>query len=370
MHCWAPTRTIRPSSHDGASVGKQTIEDTGPLTKKRMETIDDESREAARDFIDAAERGRTSRSSSGNSTHMHFRTHVKPESSGRPGRGSRRITTTMIEHDNTSARCWIARRPGHRGQHHRHVLHRQRPAHEHLAGRRHDAVPQREEHQLGGRLPRAGIVRWPGKIKAGVVSNEIVSHHDWLPTLLAAAGEPDIKEKLLKGHQVGDRTFKVHLDGYNLLPYLTGEEEEEPAPGFFYFTDDGDLVAVRFDNWKFVFMEQRAAGRCGSGPSPSAAARPEDLQPADRPLRARGHHLEHLLRLADRPRLPRSLPHRHRAGSSKRSRSSPRGKRHPASASTRPTRRCCRLVATRTRAPKDRGRSTAPNPRFAALRER
>ena len=104
------------------------------------------------------------------------------------------------------------------------------------------------------------VVRWPGKIPAGTISNEIVSLLDWLPTLLAAAGEPDIKEKLKKGHKVGDKTFKVHLDGYNLLPYLLGNEKKSPRIELFYFSDDGDLVAVRYDNWKLVFMEQRVRG--------------------------------------------------------------------------------------------------------------
>jgi arylsulfatase len=104
------------------------------------------------------------------------------------------------------------------------------------------------------------MVRWPGKIKAGSVSNEIVSHMDWLPTFLAAAGEPDIKKKLLKGHKAGKKTFKVHLDGFNLLPYLTGEEKKGPRESFFYFSDDGDLIALRYDNWKLVFAEQRCQG--------------------------------------------------------------------------------------------------------------
>jgi arylsulfatase A-like enzyme len=104
------------------------------------------------------------------------------------------------------------------------------------------------------------MIRWPGKIKAGTISNEIVGHHDWLPTFLAAAGEPDIVEKLKTGHQAGDKNFKVHIDGYNLLPHSTGEAEHSPRPGFVYFSDDGDLLAVRFDNWKMVFMEQRVQG--------------------------------------------------------------------------------------------------------------
>jgi len=104
------------------------------------------------------------------------------------------------------------------------------------------------------------LVRWPGKIPAGVVSNEIIQHHDWLPTFLAAAGDAAIKEKLLKGHEAAGKKFKVHIDGYNLLPYLTGIEKESPRKGFIYFDDDGDLVAVRAGNWKAVFMEQRCEG--------------------------------------------------------------------------------------------------------------
>jgi arylsulfatase len=104
------------------------------------------------------------------------------------------------------------------------------------------------------------MVRWPGHIKPGLVANDIVSHLDWMPTLLAAAGVPDVKEQLLKGMKVGDTTFKVHLDGYNLLPYLTGQEQHSPRKEFFYFNDDGDLVAYRYQNWKAVFAEQKKPG--------------------------------------------------------------------------------------------------------------
>jgi arylsulfatase len=104
------------------------------------------------------------------------------------------------------------------------------------------------------------MVRWPGKIPAGVVSNEIISHTDWLPTLLAAAGEPEINEKLKQGHQAGDKHFKVHIDGYNFLPHFTGQADKGPRQGIIYFSDDGDLVGLRYDNWKFVFAEQRVQG--------------------------------------------------------------------------------------------------------------
>jgi arylsulfatase len=105
------------------------------------------------------------------------------------------------------------------------------------------------------------------------VSNEIVSHLDWLPTFLAAAGEPRIKEKLLKGHKAGNKNFNVHLDGFNLLPYLTGDVEHSPRQGFFYFSDDGDLTGIRFDNWKIVFMEQRAVGTLRIWAEPFTALR-------------------------------------------------------------------------------------------------
>jgi arylsulfatase len=110
----------------------------------------------------------------------------------------------------------------------------------------------------GWRVPCA--IRWPGMIKPGTVSNEIFSHTDMLPTLLAAAGEPDIVAKLKKGHKAGNKTFKVHIDGYNLLPFLKGEVKENPRKGFLYWSDDGDLMALRVGNWKCHFMVQNAKG--------------------------------------------------------------------------------------------------------------
>jgi arylsulfatase len=104
------------------------------------------------------------------------------------------------------------------------------------------------------------MIRWPGKIKAGAVSNEIMSHLDWMPTILAAAGVPAVKEKLLKGYAADGKTYKVHLDGYNFLPYLTGQEEKAPRKEFFYFSDEGDLMALRYNNWKVHFMVQDQKG--------------------------------------------------------------------------------------------------------------
>ena len=113
------------------------------------------------------------------------------------------------------------------------------------------------------------LVRWPGKIKPGQISNEIVQHHDWFPTFLAMAGDPDVVEKLKKGYQAIGRTYKNHIDGFNLVPYLTGEAKESPRKLFVYLSDDGDVLGVRYDNWKVVFMEQRCPARCRSGRSRS-----------------------------------------------------------------------------------------------------
>ena len=110
----------------------------------------------------------------------------------------------------------------------------------------------------GWRVP--AMVRWPGNIKAGSVSNEIMHHMDWLPTFLAAAGQPQIKEKLLKGYSAIGRNYKVHLDGYNFLPFLTGKSNEAPRREIFYFSDDGDLTALRYNDWKLIFMEQKTQG--------------------------------------------------------------------------------------------------------------
>jgi arylsulfatase A-like enzyme len=104
------------------------------------------------------------------------------------------------------------------------------------------------------------LVRWPGKIKPGTVSNEMIAHHDWLPTILAMAGDPEVTDKLLKGYKIGDMTYKVHLDGHNLVPYFTGEVAKSPRQWFLYVNDDQQLVALRYDNWKIVFMEQRQPG--------------------------------------------------------------------------------------------------------------
>ena len=243
-------------------VGKQTIEDTGPLTRKRMETIDDETSAAAIDFIERQSKAGKPFFCWFNSTRMHLRTHVAADRRSPPGLTARtEYADGMVEHD------------GHVGK----VL----KALDDLKITDNTIVlyttdngphmntwpdgamtPFRSEKNTNweGAFRVPAMIRWPGKISPESVSNEIVSGHDWIQTFLAAVGESDVKEKLLKGHEAAGKTFKVHLDGFNQLPYLTGEVDKSPRRGFFYFNDDGDLVAMRVENWKVVFMEQRAPG--------------------------------------------------------------------------------------------------------------
>jgi arylsulfatase A-like enzyme len=123
-------------------------------------------------------------------------------------------------------------------------------------------TPYRSEKDTNweGAFRVPAMIRWAGHIKPGTVSNDIFGSHDWFPTLLAAAGDTGVKDRLLQGWSIGDRTYRVHIDGYNQLPYLTGQQEHSARRGFIYFNDDGQLVAIRFDNWKLVFLEQKTPG--------------------------------------------------------------------------------------------------------------
>jgi arylsulfatase A-like enzyme len=240
------------------------IEDTGPLTRKRMETVDEEFRDAAVDFIQRQHQAGTPFFVWFNATHMHLRTHTKPESLGQAGRWQSPYHDTMIDHDKVVGS--LLDKLDELGIAEDTIVVYGTDNGPHMNTWPDGAMtPFRSEKNTNweGAFRVPFMVRWPGRIAAGTVSNEIVSHLDWLPTFLAAAGEPDIKDKLLQGHQAGDKRFRVHLDGYNLLPYLTGQEAKSPRPGFFYFSDDGDLIALRYDNWKLTFMEQRAAGTLG-----------------------------------------------------------------------------------------------------------
>jgi len=239
--------------------GTQEIEDTGPLTRKRMETIDEEITAGALDFIERQAKAGTPFFCWWNSTRMHVFTHLKQESEGKTGLGI--YPDGMVEHD------------GHVGQllakldeldiaDNTIVMWSTDNGAEELSWPDGGTTPFRGEKDTnwegGWRVPCA--IRWPGVIKPGTVYNEIFSHQDMLPTLLAAAGEPDIVEKVKKGHQAGTKSFKVHLDGFNLIPFFKGEVKESPRPGFLYWSDEGDLMAIRYGEWKVHFMEQRGEG--------------------------------------------------------------------------------------------------------------
>jgi arylsulfatase len=240
--------------------GTQKIEDTGPLTRKRMETVDDETSDRALAFIDEQHKAGKPWFVWWNGTRMHLRTHVKPELRGISGQDE--YSDGMVEHDRHVGR-FLAKLDELGIAENTILFYSTDNGPHYNSWPDAAATPFRGEKNTnwegGWRVP--AMVRWPGKIAAGAWSSQIVHHMDWLPTFLAAAGDPDIKENLLKGgvKAIG-RSYKVHLDGYNLLPMLTGQTEESPRNEIFYFSDDGDLTALRYRDWKLVFMEQRAQG--------------------------------------------------------------------------------------------------------------
>ncbi|AGH50307.1 arylsulfatase [Sphingomonas sp. MM-1] len=261
LHCFAQDKEDTTEEPRWGKVGKQKIKDTGPLTKERMETCDDDFVEHARAFIKKAHADGVPFFVWLNTTHMHMFTHTKKESLGQAGRWQSPYHDTMIDHDGNVGQMLD-------------LLDELGIVDDTFVMYSTDNGPHRNSWPDGGTTPFRSekntnwegafrvplLVRWPGKVKAGHVANGIVQHHDWLPTFLAIAGEPDVVEKLKKGHEANGKTFKNHIDGVNLLPYLTGEEEESPRKLFFYFSDDGDVLGVRYDNWKIVFMEQRVRG--------------------------------------------------------------------------------------------------------------
>jgi arylsulfatase len=239
--------------------GTQRIEDTGPLTKKRMQTVDDEVTAATLGFIDRAHKEGKPFFVWWNSTRMHIWTHLKKESEGKTGLGV--YADGMVEHD------------GHVGQllakldelgiaDDTIVIYSTDNGAECMTWPDGGSTPFRGEKNTnwegGYRVPC--LIRWPSVIKPGTVSNGIFAHEDVLPTLLTAAGAPNIRERLMEGHQAGGKKFTVHLDGYDLLPLLKGEAKESPRKDFLYWSDDGNLVALRYNDWKIVFLEQRAHG--------------------------------------------------------------------------------------------------------------
>ena len=246
-------RGVIKSSADGQ------IEDTGPLTRKRMETVDEEVTAGAIDFMERAAKAEKPFFLWWNSTRMHVITRLKAESQGVTGLGV--YADGMVEHD------------GHVGEildkleelglaENTIIMYSSDNGAEVFTWPDGGMTPFRNEKNSnwegGYRVPT--MIKWPGVIEPGTVYNDVFSHEDMLPTIMAAVGEPDIKEKLLEGHRANGRKYKVHLDGYNMLPYFKGEVDEGPRKEFFYWTDDGQLANLRYGRWKMVFMEQRGHG--------------------------------------------------------------------------------------------------------------
>jgi arylsulfatase A-like enzyme len=258
LKCRASDRDDPTEDARFGRVGKQTIEDTGPLSRKRMETVDEEFLGAAMDFIDRQHKAGKPFFCWFNSTRMHIYTHLKKESKGKTGLGI--VADGMTEFDgmvgqllkqlddlgiaNDTIVVWTTDNGA-----------------EVFSWPDGGTTPFRGEKNTnwegGYRVPC--VMRWPGVIKPDTEINDITSHEDFVPTLVSAAGESAVTEKLLAGYTAGDKTFKVHLDGYDQRALLSGAGPSKRQE-YFYWTDGGDLAGLRYDRWKFVFMEQRAEG--------------------------------------------------------------------------------------------------------------
>ncbi len=248
-------RGIIHSKADGK--GGQTIENLGPLTRKRMETVDEETLEAAKDFITRQAKADKPFFVWWNGTRMHFRTHVKPEHIGISGQDE--YGDGMVEHDMHVgellkliddlglANNTIVQYSTDNGPHYNTWPD---------AGTTPFHGEKNSNWEGAFRVP--AFIRWPGHFPANVTLNGIVSHEDWLPTFAAVAGAPDIKEKLLQGATVNGRKYKNHIDGYNLLDYLSGNVKESPRNEFIYVGDDGGVMAIRVGDWKAIYLENRA----------------------------------------------------------------------------------------------------------------
>ena len=239
------------------------IEDTGPLNRKRMETIDDETTKACIDYMTRQHTAGTPFFVWMNFTRMHVFTHVRPEYRGKSGMPGNEYADGMWEMDQNMGKL-LQSVEDLKIADNTIVLFTTDNGPNQFTWPDAATTPYRNEKNSNweGAYRVPAMIRWPGHIAAGTVSNDMVSGLDWFPTLLAAAGDTSVKERLLNGWapKTGGPTFKNHLDGYNLLPYLEGKEPHSPRHEFFYFDDDGMLVSARFDDWKFVFCEQRAPG--------------------------------------------------------------------------------------------------------------
>jgi arylsulfatase A-like enzyme len=236
-------------------------EDTGPLTAKRMETIDDETSTACMDWMDKQVKAGKPFFAWMNFTHMHMFTHIRPDYHGKSGLPGNDYADGMWEHDQDVGK--LLKKLDDLGvANNTIVLYTTDNGPNMFSWPDAAMSPFRNEKDSNyeGAFRVPAMIRWPGHIKPNTWSTEIVSGLDWFPTLLAAAGNPNIKDQLLKGTGPGGMAHKVHLDGYNILPYLTGQEAHSPRHDFYYFDDDGLLVAVRHEDWKGIFCEQRMPG--------------------------------------------------------------------------------------------------------------
>ena len=238
-------RGVIHSKADGK--GGQTIENTGPLTKKRMETIDEESLAVAKDFIKKQHEAGQPFFCWWNATRMHFRTHVKAENRHK---GNDEYTDGMIEHDAMVGELL-------------NLVDELKLGDDTIVMYSTDNGPHYNTWPDAGTTPFHGEKnsnweRWPGHFPAGVTLNGIVSHEDWLPTFAAAAGAPDIKEKLLKGVELNGRKYKNYIDGYDQMDYLSGKTETSPRNEFIYVGDDGNIMSIRVGDWKATYLENRA----------------------------------------------------------------------------------------------------------------
>jgi len=250
---WGPRGVLRATS-DGK------IEDTGPLTIKRMETVDEEFLAAAKDFVQRSTKADKPFFCWFNSTRMHVFTHLKPASKGKTGLGIQ--ADGMVEHDGQVGEL-LKLLDDLKIADNTIVLYSSDNGAMKSMWPDGGASPFRSEKDTNwdGAFRVPALVRWPGHIKPGTNFTELFSAEDWLTTFVAAAGgDPNLRESATKGVKLGDKTFKVHLDGYNQLDYLTGKTDKGARHEFFYFSDDGDLMAMRDDRFKYVFMEQRAIG--------------------------------------------------------------------------------------------------------------
>jgi len=250
-------------------VGKQIIEDSGPLTKKRMETIDDETFAAAIDFIKRQKANGKPFFCWMNATRMHAFTHVRESLRGKSGMPDNEYADGMLEHDGDVG--LILKALDDLGITENTIVIYATDNGPNMFSWPDAAMsPFRSEKNSNweGAYRVPAFIRWPGHIPAGKISNEIISGLDWFPTILAAAGEPKVKEKLLTSYQSQGTNFKVHLDGFNQLPYLTGRQPKSARTEFYYFNDDADLVAMRMNDWKIVFQEQETPGGFGIWANP------------------------------------------------------------------------------------------------------